>query len=194
MSVLDPAKNFAKVAVAVGFDSSATSVSLAPGDGAKLPDPSVDGPFNLVVWNSTDYPDPTDDPSKEIIRVTSRTIDTLDTVTRGQEGTSAANHNTGGKTYLMILAPTKKLVDDISAFMNRFRWGTAVISPSGTTVLYDTPFPAGGIYVVGIVDSPAVSDPSLTVAVKKTIVDENGFTAEAYPENAQVSYFAINIA
>lgn len=110
--MLDPVKNFAKVTVSTGYDSTATSIDLVTGDGAKLPDPATEGAFNLVWWNATDYPDPADDPNVEIVRVTAKSGDTL-TITRGQEGTSAQNHNTAGKAYKMILAPTKKMIDDI---------------------------------------------------------------------------------
>jgi len=112
MAVLDPVKNFAKVTVSTGYDASATSIALSSGQGAKLPAPSTDGSFNLVWWNSTDYSDPSDDPNVEIVRCTARSTDTL-TVTRAQESTSASTKNTAGKTYKMVLAPTKKLVDDI---------------------------------------------------------------------------------
>ena len=110
---LDPVKNFAKVEVSIGYDASATAIALVASDGAKLPQPSSDGDFNLVWWNSTDYSDPTDDPNVEIVRCTARTTDTL-TVTRAQEGTSASTKNTATKTYKMVLAVTKKTIDDLN--------------------------------------------------------------------------------
>lgn len=113
MALLDPVKNFAKVTVSLGYGAADTSVILTTGDGAKLPQPSTDGAFNLVWYNATDYTDPSDDPSVEIVRVTARSTDTL-TITRAQESTSASAKNTALKTYKMILAPTKKLIDDMS--------------------------------------------------------------------------------
>lgn len=104
--MIDPVKNFAKATVSTTYDASATSIVLTSGHGAKFPAPSTDGAFNLVWWNSTDYPDPADDPNVEIVRVTARSTDTL-TVTRAQEGTSASTKNTGGKVYKMMLAITK---------------------------------------------------------------------------------------
>jgi len=109
---LDPVKNFAKVDVSTGYDASATSVVLTAGGAAKLPDPSSAGAFNLVWWNSTDHPDPSDDANVEIVRVTSISSETL-TVSRGQEGVTATTKNTASKDYKMILAPTKKTIDDI---------------------------------------------------------------------------------
>lgn len=100
---LDTAKNFAKATVSTGYDASATSIVLSGGHGAKLP--TV--PFNATWWNSTDYPDPADDPNVEIVRVTAISTDTL-TVTRAQESTSASTKNTAGKTYKMIAGLTAK--------------------------------------------------------------------------------------
>lgn len=111
---LDATKNFAKVEVSTGYDSAATSVALKAGDGAKLPQPSTDGSFNLTWYNYTDYKDPTDDPNVEIVRCTARSTDTL-TITRAQESTTAQNHNTSGKTYKMILGLTAKMITDIES-------------------------------------------------------------------------------
>lgn len=102
---LDPTINFGKVLVSTGYDDTAVSIVLNAGDGARLPDPATAGAFNLVWWNWTDYPDPSDDPNREIVRCTARSTDTL-TVTRGQEGIAATTKNSGGKTYKMILALT----------------------------------------------------------------------------------------
>lgn len=116
MALLDPVKNFAIATVSTGYDASATSIALTAGHGALFPDPATDGAFNVVWWNSTDYSNPSDDPNKEIVRVTARSTDTL-TVTRAQESTSASTKNTGAKTYKMIVAPTKKLLDDLETLL-----------------------------------------------------------------------------
>ncbi len=112
-SVLDPVLNFVKVEVSTGYDIDDTEIVLETDEGAKLPAPATDGAFNLVWWNSTDYPDPSDDPNREIVRCTARTTDTL-TVTRGQESLAASTKNTADKVYKMLLALTKKTVDDIA--------------------------------------------------------------------------------
>jgi len=108
----DPVRNFAKVNVKQGYDSSATTIQLALGEGSKLPDPETDGEYNLVWWNATDYSDPSDDPYKEIVRVTAKSGDQL-TILRGQEGTTAQNHNLSGKSYKMMLTLTKKTYEDL---------------------------------------------------------------------------------
>lgn len=108
-AILPPVTNFAKVTVNTGYDSTATSIVLLSGHGAKLPSTF---PFPLVWWNATDFGSPEDDPLVEIISVTARSTDTL-TVIRGQDGTAASNHNTAGKTYRMILTLTKGMWDQI---------------------------------------------------------------------------------
>lgn len=126
-ATLPPVTNFAKVQASTGYNSVATSIVLLSGHGAKLP---TTFPFPLVWWNCTDYGAPEDDATVEIISVTAKTSDTL-TVVRAQESTAAANHNTGGKTYCMVLAITKGMWDavrtDIAA-----SGGAASMITSGT--------------------------------------------------------------
>ena len=105
---LDPSANFAKSTLSTGYASGATTLVLTTGGGARFPAPS----FNAVYYDSGVYSDPSDDPSVEIVRVTGVSTDTL-TVTRAQEGTSAANHNTAGHTYTLVAGPTAKLLTDI---------------------------------------------------------------------------------
>jgi hypothetical protein len=110
--MIDPARNFAIVTVSTIYDADDVSIALVTGNGARLPQPSTEGAFNLTWWNSTDYNMPHEDPEREIVRVTARSGDTL-TVVRGQEGISASIKNRSGKTYLMALTLTKKTIDDI---------------------------------------------------------------------------------
>lgn len=110
---IDSVTNFGKCAVSTGYDAAATAIVLAAGSGANLPNPSVDGAFNATWYNSTDYFDPSDDPFREVIRVTARTTDTLGTIIRGQEGTAASAKNIAGKTYLLRHGLTAKTISDI---------------------------------------------------------------------------------
>lgn len=179
MAVLDPVKNFAKVTVSTGYDASATSIALTSGQGAKLPTPSIDGSFNLVWWNSTDYSDPSDDPNVEIVRCTARSTDTL-TVTRAQESTSASTKNTSAKTYKMILAPTKKLVDDIGTSyvdtstnqsvggVKTFADGSVALagSSSGTTVVKASAAASGTLTL------PAATDTLVGKATTDTLTNK----------------------
>lgn len=130
---MDLAKNFAKGTLSTGYTSAATSVVLTGGHGARFP--TV--PFNAAWWNLTDYPDPSDDPNVEIVRVTARSTDTL-TITRAQEGTTATNKNTVGKTYALMATFTAdmwntQLVGALGFFLPIFT--TALYSPlDGQTV------------------------------------------------------------
>lgn len=131
---MDVAKNFAKVTVFNGnYDDADTEIDILTGEGERLPL----GEYNLVWWNATDYPDPADDPSVEIVRVTDRTDDTL-TITRAQEATAAVDHNLPGKTYKLIAGLTARVVneqllgitrtgDDIEIVSD----GDVIITPTG---------------------------------------------------------------
>jgi hypothetical protein len=114
-----PVTNFGKVTVSTGYDASATSIVLTTGHGSRLPSTF---PYPLTWWNFTDYPDPADDPNREIVTVTNRSGDTL-TVTRNAESTGASTKNTGGKTYKMLLGITKAMWDSIfsNALSQTFR-------------------------------------------------------------------------
>lgn len=104
-----PVTNFPKVQVSLGYDAAATSIVLTTGHGSRLPSTF---PYPLSWWDATTYSDPTDDPNKEIVIVTTRVGDTL-TVTRAGEGTSATTKNTAGKTYKMVEGITKAMWDEL---------------------------------------------------------------------------------
>ena len=115
-NLLDPVRDFALMTVSGSYVSTDSSVVLATGQGALLPDPSVEGAFNGTWFDATDYPDIVSDPNREIVRVTAVSGDTL-TITRAQEGTYAANHNIPGKTYMIVFGLSKKFRDDIESYL-----------------------------------------------------------------------------
>jgi hypothetical protein len=123
MANLDAVANFIKLTLSQGYDQNATSIVVASG-GSSLPAVS----FQMTWWNSTDYPDPSDDPNKEIVRVTNVSGNTL-TVTRGQEGIAASTKNTAGKTYQLMLGITAKMITDIG---NNLQKPWRLVSVSGT--------------------------------------------------------------
>jgi hypothetical protein len=110
---MDNAKNLAKATVSTGYNASATSIVVNSGHGAKLP--AV--PFRAAWWNATDYPDFSDDPNVEIVRVTAKSGDTL-TVARAYEGPNASAKNTAGKTYVLVAGFTagdrQDIIDEIA--------------------------------------------------------------------------------
>lgn len=139
---MDPAKNFAKGTLSASIDETDTSLTVESGQGARFP---ASG-FNAVIWNATDYPDPSDDPDVEIVRVTAKSVDTL-TITRAQEGTAATPHDVLGKTYQIIAPLTAKVINDLhTAFAYDITNGTilAAFDAAGLSVERDT-----GITLVG---------------------------------------------
>lgn len=168
---MDQAKNFAKGSLATAIDEDDVSVDVQAGEGARFP--AV--PFNAVVWNVTDYPDPADDPDVEIVRVTAKATDTL-TITRGQEGTAGTPHEELGKTYQIIAPLTAKFINDNGPALDRisdvsdiFRINAnegvllALDRLSGTASLGD---------VDGIVEGTkiVINDPATTVTITKQLI------------------------
>lgn len=106
---VDNAVNFGKSQLAIGITSADLNLTILSGHAARFPT----APFNIVVYNSTDYRDPSDaywGSQAEIMRVTLVVGDTF-TVTRAQEGTTARNFNVVGKTYTVIEPLTAKVIN-----------------------------------------------------------------------------------
>lgn len=145
-TVLDPKLNFAVVTASTGYNAAATSVVLTAGHGARLPQPSTDGAFNLIWFNSTDYASPSEDPYAEAVRVTARSTDTL-TVTRAQDSTSATAKNIAGKTYSLVLGLTAKDWNDLDKLAAENR---ELLTAGGTAnALTATPASAWASYTTG---------------------------------------------
>ena len=104
----DPIVNFFKSALVGTYSNTDTSFTITTGDGAKLPDPSTDGEFNLVIYEGLAGISAS---SFEIVRVTGKSGDVL-TVTREQENTTALT--IGSEVHSVILSATKKTFDDIN--------------------------------------------------------------------------------
>jgi len=79
-------KNRASSSLTATISATDTSLTVSTGDGAKFPDSN----FHITIDN-------------EILLCTSRTNDTL-TVTRAQEGTTAATHSAGALVQLRVTA------------------------------------------------------------------------------------------
>ena len=110
---MDSRKNFAFGVLTSGIASGATSLTVTAGHGARFPT----APFNAVIWQN-DLRSPADAyfaGAAEIVRVTNISTDTF-TITRAQEGTSAVNLNTGGKTYEIWAGPTVGFWTEVFVF------------------------------------------------------------------------------
>jgi hypothetical protein len=113
MANLDLAHNLVKLTVSGTYGASDTSIDVA-----SLPSGLSAGGWNATWYDATDYPDPSDDPNAEIVRVTAVSGTTL-TIERGAEsstgGGSASTKNVSGKTYKLVLGITAKMITDIGS-------------------------------------------------------------------------------
>jgi hypothetical protein len=165
--MLDSTANFVQVQASTGYTSSATAITLQSGQGAKLPA----APFNLIWWNSSDFPNPANDPNVEIVRVTGISTDTL-TISRAQEGTTATNKNTVGKTYSLVLGITAKMIADIQSALPGTFVENEIVSGSGTSwTLADAPasgsvklWGSGVRLTPGVGNDYAISGATITTA------------------------------
>lgn len=103
----DKIENFALSTLNGAVASGDGTLAVQAGDAAaKFPATTA---FNCVIWKKSAYAEPQDDPNMEIVRVTNISTDTF-SITRGQEGTSPANHEDLDRIELNI---TKKPIQDL---------------------------------------------------------------------------------
>lgn len=106
-----------------GFSDVATTLIVA--NGGVFP---ATGDFIITIWDSTTYNRPTLDPDLEILRVTSRSGNSL-TVTRAQENTVAIAHTDGESVDMLI---TAGIFDD--AFDQNLKTTDSPTFDYGTTI------------------------------------------------------------
>src|SRR5262249_16089523 len=138
-------------------------------------------PHNLIWWNSTDYPNPANDPNVEIVRVTAVSTDTV-TITRGQESTSASAKNIGGKTYSLVLGITANMITDIGGALGRTPVENEGVSGSGTAwTLANTPVSGSvKLWGAGVRLTPGAGN-------DYTISGVNITTVNSYPAGSLIS-------
>jgi len=105
---MDAIKNFSygTVLTPPSPAASGTTLVLDSGQGARFPDPSTDGEYNIVIKPFREIPVPS---NAEICRVTARSGDTF-TITREQEGSLARTILAGDEVFLSL---TKKTMDEL---------------------------------------------------------------------------------
>jgi hypothetical protein len=111
---MDATKNFAVGQLSDGIVAADLTFDVVGGQGARFPDPSIDGAFNVVVWD-TYYASASEAyhaGHAEVMRVTARTADEF-TVTRAQEGTAAVAFDDSGHQYNVELGVTKAFLDGL---------------------------------------------------------------------------------
>jgi hypothetical protein len=117
-TTLDQKKNFSLALSTTNLGIADTSWTLTAGQGAELPD-TANGEFYAVIWDQTDSPD---NPYRsgagfEIVRVVTRATDTISSMTRAQQGTSAIALNTG-PSYAISAVTTAADWDNVRAMNN----------------------------------------------------------------------------
>lgn len=173
----DPHKNFgySTVATAPSPATSGTSLTVQSGDGARFPNPSTDGAFNLTVW-------PTGlaalASNAEIVRCTARSGDTL-TIARTQEGTSARTIVVGDQIALTITAKVItdiEATDDPSVILVAAPTGVAATDTAAIAAAI-TACPAGGVVQLQAATSTPYAltgSPALTISKPLTLRGHGG--------------------
>lgn len=140
---LDPKRNFSIYDIIGVFNSGATSIQVECASVDDIPDPSIEGMYDILVYNAQ-YAHPNMDVHKEYIRVGAMTwnggVATLSNLLRGQEGTTAQDHNISNTIYRAIITWSKKDRDDINASLN-----TVMNSIGGKSMVFDEALTAGDI-------------------------------------------------
>jgi hypothetical protein len=93
--------------LAAGINSSATSITLTTGQGARFPTLSAGDYFYATLVDTSN--------NLEIVKCTARSTDVL-TVVRAQEGTTARSYSTGDRIEIRITAAT--FVDAVNPILN----------------------------------------------------------------------------
>lgn len=101
-------KNFAKGVLASECAQSAATMSLTAGHTL----PTDAGTFRIVIWLSSTYSDPSDDPNVEIVTAEYSGTPNIYDITRAQEDTADATHAAGSKVSLNYTAGVSE--DDIA--------------------------------------------------------------------------------
>jgi len=93
-------KNFAKGVLATSLSLAGTTLTVNSGHTL----PVEAGTMRLVIWDVATYPDPSDDPSVEIVTAEYSGTGTVYNIIRAQENTSPSAHVTGSAVALNMTA------------------------------------------------------------------------------------------
>ena len=176
----------------------ATTINVSAGTGANFP---ATFPYLLTLWDDGVYPDPTNDPSMEVVKVTGRSTDAL-TVVRGYGDTSGVEH--AQNTRIALLA-TKEVIDDGTHGLQKnindalipsetlttegdlLVMGASALErlPIGTVGQVIVPDGAGNLFYIsphvstGFIEPPAITDKgdgTIDIPAKKvSLADNAGF-------------------
>jgi hypothetical protein len=123
--------NNATSTLASGITNSATSLTVATGNGALFPTLGAGDYFYCTLANTSG--------TVEIVKVTARSTDTF-TVTRGQDGTSGVAWNSGDKVELRLVAASLNDIPKLDE-ANTFTAANALGTPASVTLTNGTGLP-----------------------------------------------------
>ena len=125
-----------------GVNISATVATLAAASSGLLDVTVSDPPINAVIWDYTTYPaGPHADPNAEDVLITAASGTSITAMTRAQEGSAAAAHNTSGKTYKLLFGyPSKSDMNFIRLLLPTTNAGSpeGVVDGRPGRTCYDT--------------------------------------------------------
>lgn len=130
-------KNNAKTTLSSDFTALETTLQVS--DASKFP---TSGDFLITIWDKVNYPDPSDDPNMEIVKVTT-VLNNIFLVTRAQEETTAIGHNSSNAAEMLITAGHFTEIEN--AFSNylelvNFKYSQIPVeSPNGTLKVFTLP-------------------------------------------------------
>jgi len=119
--------NNASSTLASGINNSVTSLTVATGQGALFPTLSAGDYFYCTLANAVG--------TVEIVKVTARSTDTF-TITRAQDGTSAATWSTGDKVELRLVSASLNdlpKLDEVNTFSLRQTFSVGTVQGPWTT-------------------------------------------------------------
>lgn len=192
----------------------ATTINVSAGTGANFP---ATFPYLLTIWDETTYPDPTDDTSMEIVKVTGESTDAL-TIVRGYGDTTGVEHAQNTRIALLV---TKEVIDDAAYGLQKniddalvpsetlttegdilVRGASALERlPIGTVGQVIVPTGLGGfVYIsphvsTGFIEAPAITDnedgtiniPAKVVSMADNAIFEGTFLEYTLPAQIEVS-------
>lgn len=122
---------------ALNNTTSPITVSITAGFGARFPQPG--NGFYVHIYDSSTYPNPTDDPQYEIALCTARSTDSF-TLTRSQLGTAAKTHTGTPDVRLFV---TDQDVIDVQNAINNLENNALTVVTSSSTLTGDIFFKTG---------------------------------------------------
>lgn len=128
----DKLVNFTEVIVSTGYDASATSIVLQAGEGTKLPDPAVYGSYYGIWHDVTAELLASADANREWVLINTVSGDTITSLTRAQQETSASTKNEVGHQYRISIVLSAAQMEKYNQLQNNGMSRQAVVNSNFT--------------------------------------------------------------